>query len=140
MKPKWPKLASLAKNIYTLWFQFFDVYFASKGYPFKNILRRSIHTEEKPYGKSIHIGKEPYIYDIIIVSLIKSPAHKTHPLSNPLVKTSYFVHLASKFLLIKCLDHLRSFCSIKQMPIFNSKQHLYLSRLRILGIQLCFLT
>ena len=33
MKPKWQKLASLAQEIYTLWFQFF----ASKGYPFKNI-------------------------------------------------------------------------------------------------------
>ena len=31
----------------------------------------SIHTKEKPYGKSIHTGEEPYIYDFIIVSLIK---------------------------------------------------------------------
>ena len=30
-----------------------------------------IHTEEKPYGKSIHTGEEPYIYDFIIESLIK---------------------------------------------------------------------
>ena len=28
-----------------------------------------IHTEEKPYGKSIHTGEEPCIYDFIIVSL-----------------------------------------------------------------------
>ena len=37
MRPKWPKLASLAKKICTLWFQFFDAFFASKGYPLKNI-------------------------------------------------------------------------------------------------------
>ena len=30
-----------------------------------------IHTEEKPYGKSIHAGEEPYIYDFIIESLIE---------------------------------------------------------------------
>ena len=37
MTPKWQKLASLARTICTLWFQFFGVVFASKGYPFKNI-------------------------------------------------------------------------------------------------------
>ena len=37
MKPKWQKLASLAQEICTLWFQFFGAVFASKGYPFKNI-------------------------------------------------------------------------------------------------------
>ena len=31
MKPKWQKLASLAQKICTLWFQFFDAVFASKG-------------------------------------------------------------------------------------------------------------
>ena len=30
-----------------------------------------IHTEEKPYGKSIHTGDEPYMYDCIIVGFIK---------------------------------------------------------------------
>ena len=39
MKPKWQKLASLAQKICTLLFQFFGAVFASKGYPFKNILR-----------------------------------------------------------------------------------------------------
>ena len=38
MTPKWQKLASLAQEIYTLWFQFFGAVFASKGYPFKNII------------------------------------------------------------------------------------------------------
>ena len=36
-----------------------------------------IHTEEKPYGKSNHTGEEPYIYDFLIVSIIKkSPLSK----------------------------------------------------------------
>ena len=38
MKPKLQKLASLAQEICTLWFQFFGAVFASKGYPFENIL------------------------------------------------------------------------------------------------------
>ena len=37
MRPKWPKLASPAKIICTLLFQFFGAFFASKGYFFKNI-------------------------------------------------------------------------------------------------------
>ena len=32
------ELASLAQEICTLWFQFCSVVFASKGYPFKNII------------------------------------------------------------------------------------------------------
>ena len=40
MKPNWQKLASLAREICTLWFQFFGAVFASKGYPFKNILEK----------------------------------------------------------------------------------------------------
>ena len=32
-----------------------------------------IHTEEKPYDKSVHTWEEPYIYDFIIVSLINKP-------------------------------------------------------------------
>ena len=38
MTPKWQKLARLAQEICTLWFQFFGAVFDSKGYPFKNIL------------------------------------------------------------------------------------------------------
>ena len=37
MTPKWQKLASLAQEICTLWFQFFGAVFAFKGYPLKNI-------------------------------------------------------------------------------------------------------
>ena len=38
MTHKWQKLASLAQETCTLWFQFFGAVFASKGYPFKNII------------------------------------------------------------------------------------------------------
>ena len=38
MKPKCQKLASLAQEICTLWFQFFGAVFASKGYLLKNII------------------------------------------------------------------------------------------------------
>ena len=37
MTPKWQKLASLAQDICTLYFQFFVAVFALKGYPLKNI-------------------------------------------------------------------------------------------------------
>ena len=37
MRPKWPKLASLAQQICTLQFQFFGALFSSKKHPFKNI-------------------------------------------------------------------------------------------------------
>ena len=42
------------------------------------LLNTSSSYLEKTYGKSIHTGEEPYIYDIIIVSLIKSPVHKVY--------------------------------------------------------------
>ena len=38
-----------------------------------NIVSILIHTEEKPYDKSVHTGEESYIYDFIIVSLINKP-------------------------------------------------------------------
>ena len=41
MKPKWQKLAGLAQEICTLLFQFFGTVFASKGYPFKNIIHKA---------------------------------------------------------------------------------------------------
>ena len=37
------------------------------------LLRILIHTEEKPYDKSVHTGEEPYIYDFIIVCLFNKP-------------------------------------------------------------------
>ena len=33
-----------------------------------------IHTEEKPYDKSVHTGEEPYIYDLTIVRLVNKHA------------------------------------------------------------------
>ena len=51
-----------------------------------------IHTEETPYGKSIHTGEEPYIYDFIILSVIKNLVHKNKPLSIVLVKINYLGH------------------------------------------------
>ena len=109
-----------------------------------------IHTEEKPYGKSIHTGEEPYIYGFIIVCFIKKTVYKNNPLSNLLVKINYFVHrelLATKLLLIQCLNNLIqclnrfcSFCSVKLMLIIIKEQHLYFGWLCILGIQLRFWT
>ena len=61
-----------------------------------------IYTEEKPYGKSIHTGEEPYIYAFIIVSLMINPVHKNYSLSNLLVKINFFGQrelLAQKVLL-----------------------------------------
>ena len=52
MKPKWQKLASLAQEICTLYFQFFDAFFASKGYPFKNIF--DIFKEIKLYKSDFY--------------------------------------------------------------------------------------
>ena len=45
MRPQWPKLASLAQKLCTLWFQFFDAFSASKGCLFKNIFEN----ENEPY-------------------------------------------------------------------------------------------
>ena len=50
MRPKWPKQASLAQKIYTLWFQFFDAVFASKAYRFKNIFD-GLHTFSPKFNR-----------------------------------------------------------------------------------------
>ena len=78
-----------------------------------------IHTKDKPYGKSIHTGEEPYIYDFIIEASLKK-VHKNNPLSNLLVKINYFglrKLLAPKVLLNQCLNLLCSFCSVKLVLI-----------------------
>ena len=99
-----------------------------------------ISTGEKPYGKSIHTGEEPYTYDFIIVSFIKKNlVQKSNPLSNILVKINYFVQrelLVAELLQFQCLNKICSFCSVKQMLIFIKEQHSYFSWLCILGIQL----
>ena len=46
MKPQWQKLACLAQEICTLWFQFFGAVFASKGYPFKKIYLMQFPNQE----------------------------------------------------------------------------------------------
>ena len=56
------------------------------------LLRLLVHTEEKPYDKSVHTGEEPYIYDLIIVRLINKPASQNNPLSNVLVEINHFGH------------------------------------------------
>ena len=38
-----------------------------------DIIKNLIHTEEKPYDRSVHTGGDPYIYDFIIVSLVNNP-------------------------------------------------------------------
>ena len=42
-------------------------------HPICNIIKFLIHTEEKPYDKSVHTGEETYIYDFTIVRLIYKP-------------------------------------------------------------------
>ena len=54
MRPKLPKLDSLAKKICTLWFQFFDAFFASKGYPFMNIHHIIMFGPSKHYRTSAY--------------------------------------------------------------------------------------
>ena len=49
MKPKWQKLASLAHDICTIWFQFFGAVFASKGYPFKAAYPVTMNIFRKKY-------------------------------------------------------------------------------------------
>ena len=50
-----------------------------------NVVKNLIHTEEKPYDKSVHTGEEPYIYDFIILSLINKPVSQEEPPVNPIV-------------------------------------------------------
>ena len=50
-----------------------------------------IHTEEKHYDKSTYSVEEPYMYDFIIVSLIKNPFYKNN-LSKLLFEINYFGH------------------------------------------------
>ena len=48
------------------------------------LLRILIHTEEKPYDKSVHTGEEPYIYGFIIVNLINKPDSQEQPPVKPI--------------------------------------------------------
>ena len=48
------------------------------------LLKTLIHTEEKPYDKSVHSGEEPYTYYFIIVSLINKPGSQKQPPVKPI--------------------------------------------------------
>ena len=58
-------LSHLVSNVKTISTQCYTKYVT--------LLKNLIHTEEKPYDKSVHTGEEPYIYGFIIVSLINKP-------------------------------------------------------------------
>ena len=60
-----PDLPHLVSNVKTTSNQCYTKYVS--------LLRILIHTEEKPYGKPVHTGEEPYIYGFIILSLISKP-------------------------------------------------------------------
>ena len=49
-----------------------------------NIIKNFIHTEEKPYDKSVHTGEEYYMYGSIIVSLINKPGLQEQPPFTPI--------------------------------------------------------
>ena len=66
--PKWPKLASLAQKICTLWFQFFDAFFASKGYPFKNIFDFTTAGDCDSVAMGERLPALHYSVDFIILS------------------------------------------------------------------------
>ena len=60
-----PDLPHLVSNVKTTSSQCYTSYLT--------LLRILIHTEEKPYDKSVNTGEEPYIYGFIIVSLNNKP-------------------------------------------------------------------
>ena len=60
-------ITHLVSNIKTTSSQYYTLYVT--------LLRILIHTEEKPYEKSVHTGEKSYIYDFIIVRLINKPAY-----------------------------------------------------------------
>ena len=60
-----PDLPYLVSNVKTTSNQCYTKYVT--------LLKKIIHTEEKPYEKSVHTGDEPYIYGFIIVSFINKP-------------------------------------------------------------------
>ena len=108
-----------------------------------NIIKNNIHTEEKPYGKSIHTGEEPYIFDFIIVSFIKKTRFtRITPVkpfgSNQLLCSQRTI--GCKVIDNSMLKSSCSFCSVKLMLIIIKEQHLYFSWLCILGIELRFWT
>ena len=49
-------------------------------------LHNNIHTGENLRNKSINTGEKPYINDVVFVSFMKTPVHKTYHLSSQLIK------------------------------------------------------
>ena len=76
MTPKWQKLASLAQEICTLWFQFFGAVFASKGYPFKNMFHTVLESENclstERYQLICTIGQVYFSLDKYIMAIYLS--------------------------------------------------------------------
>ena len=68
MRPKWPKLAGLAQKIGTLSFQFFGAFFASKGYPFKNIFNFTTASDWDCVAAVERLTALHYSVDFIILS------------------------------------------------------------------------
>ena len=68
MTPKRQKLASLAQEICTLWFQFFGAVFASKGYPFRNIFDFTTAGDCDLVAAVEHFPALHYIVDFIFLS------------------------------------------------------------------------
>ena len=68
MKPNWQKLAYLAHEICTLWFQFFGAVFASKGYPFKNIFDFTTTGDWDCVVAEEHLPALHYSVDFIFLS------------------------------------------------------------------------
>ena len=64
MKPNWQKLASLAHEICTLWFQFFVAVFASKGYPFKTYAEYDGQEQTVLQGKCLFTEIEHVILSV----------------------------------------------------------------------------
>ena len=69
MKPKWQKLASLAQKICTLYSQFYGAFFASKGYPFKNIFDFTTAGDWDCVAAIERLPALHYILDFIFLSL-----------------------------------------------------------------------
>ena len=68
MKPQWQKLASLAQERCTLWFQFFSAVFAYKGYPFKNIFEFTTTSGWDCVAAVEHLPALHYGVDFIVLS------------------------------------------------------------------------
>ena len=107
MEPKWEKLASLAQKICTLWFQFFGAVFASKGYPFKNILKdifamlkfvteacfTYISKQQSDFAISCRAGGGGGYLTVILVRVCRQVFFKPTPIIYLVLKNDLFIYL-----------------------------------------------